>query len=221
MGRWAALAQSSHTKRKRYAGELLYQSTGHWQKSRYTHKAAACCRAQQIILRPWQAADAAAVAQAANDPTIAANMRNAFPFPYTQTDAERFLAGCIANEGQGQLTRAIVADGRAVGSVGIFVQQDIYAKSAELGYWLAQDYRGQGIMPQAVRLLCRQAFAEFDLLRIYAEPFAHNAASRRVLEKAGFTCEGIMRNAIYKNGRPGSYCMYALLREELDEGNSE
>lgn len=199
----------------------FYQSTGHWQKSRYTRKVAACCRVQQIILRPWRAADAAAVAQAANDPTIAANMRNAFPFPYTQTDAEHFLAGCIANEGQGQLTRAIVADGRAVGSVGIFVQQDIYAKSAELGYWLAQDYRGQGIMPQAVRLLCRQAFAEFDLLRIYAEPFAHNAASRRVLEKAGFTCEGIMCNAIYKNGRPGSYCMYALLREELDEGNSE
>lgn len=54
---------------------------------------------ERFILRPWRAADAAAVAQAANDPTIAANMRNAFPFPYTQTDAERFLAGCIANEG--------------------------------------------------------------------------------------------------------------------------
>lgn len=60
----------------------------------------------------------------------------------------------------------------------------------------------------------REAFAAFDIVRIYAEPFAHNAGSRRVLEKAGFTCEGMMRNGVYKNGQIHSYCMYALLKEE-------
>lgn len=167
-----------------------------------------------FILREWRMDDAGAVAQAANDPTIAANMRDAFPSPYTRADAERFLADCIAKEGRGQLTRAIVVDGRAVGSVGIFVKDDIYQKTAELGYWLAKNCRRQGVMPRAVREICRQAFAAFDLRRIYAEPFAHNAASRRVLEKAGFTCEGLLRDSIYKNGQVGSSCMYALLREE-------
>lgn len=171
---------------------------------------------RDFILRPWRPDDAAAVARAANDPAIAANMRNAFPSPYTEADAERFLADCIAKEGRGQFTRAIEADGQAVGSIGLFVQNDIYEKSAELGYWLAAGYRGQGIMPQATRLLCREAFATFNLARIYAEPFAHNTSSRRVLEKAGFTCEGTMRNSVYKNGQLFSFCMYALLREDAE-----
>lgn len=70
-------------------------------------------------------------------------------------------------------------------------------------------------MAQAVRQLCRQAFAQFDLLRIYAEPFAHNAGSRGVLEKAGFTCEGVLRRSVCKNEQVCDSCMYALLREEL------
>lgn len=99
------------------------------------------------------------------------------------------------------------------GSIGVFVQTDVYEKSAELGYWLSEEYWRQGIMTAAVRQICREAFARFDLLRIYAEPFAHNRGSRRVLEKAGFTCEGTMRNGVFKNGQVHSYCMYALLRE--------
>ena len=65
-----------------------------------------------------------------------------------------------------------------------------------------------------MRQICRFAFAETDLLRVYAEPFADNAASCRVLEKAGFALEGVMRSGIWKNGRLRDYCMYALLRPE-------
>ena len=79
-----------------------------------------------------------------------------------------------------------------------------------------EEHWGKGIMTEAVRQICREAFARFDLLRIFAEPFADNRGSRRVLEKAGFTCEGTMRNGIFKNGRVRSYCMYALLREEIE-----
>ena len=168
-----------------------------------------------FTLRHWQTSDAGDVAAAADNPRIAANLRNVFPSPYTLADAEWFVGDCIAQGEARQLTRAIVIDGKAAGSIGVFVKDDVYEKSAELGYWLAEEHWGKGVMTEAVRRICREAFDRFDILRIFAEPFAHNLGSRQVLEKAGFTCEGTMRNGVYKNGWVHSYCMYALLREEL------
>ena len=168
-----------------------------------------------FTLRPWQLSDAEAIAPAADNPKIAANLRNAFPSPYTQADAEWFVGDCIAQDETRQLARAIVAEGRAVGSISVLLQNDVYEKSAELGYWLAEPYWGQGIMTEAVRRICREAFDRFAILRIFAEPFADNLGSRRVLEKAGFSWEGTMRNGVFKQGRVHSYCMYALLREDL------
>ena len=165
-------------------------------------------------LRPWRAEDAAEVAAAANNPRIAANLRNVFPHPYTLADAEWYVHDCLEKGEARQLTRAIVAGGRVAGSIGVFVQDDILEKSAELGYWLAEAYWGQGIMTEAVKQLCREAFGRFAVVRIFAQPFEENQGSRRVLEKAGFTWEGTMRNGVFKNGRVQSFCMYGLLREE-------
>ncbi len=171
---------------------------------------------QDFILRAWREDDAAAIAKAANNPNIAKNLRNTFPYPYSLEDAEWYVKDCISNEGKGQITRAIEVDGEAVGSIGIFLKSDVYEKSGELGYWLSEDYWRRGITSGAVRLICREAFETFDIIRIFAEPFAYNAGSRGVLEKAGFTYEGTMRNGIYKNGKVYSYCMYSILREEMD-----
>lgn len=169
-----------------------------------------------FLLRPWREEDAGPIAKAADNPKVAANLRNAFPSPYTPEDGAWFVNDCIAKGEARQLSRAIVIEGRAAGSIGVFLQEDVYEKSAELGYWLAEEYWGQGVMTEAVRRICREAFGRFDLLRIYAEPFADNQGSRRVLEKAGFTCEGTMRNGVYKNGRVHSYCVYSILREEAE-----
>ena len=169
-----------------------------------------------FTLRPWRQTDAADIAAVADNPNIAANLRNAFPSPYTLADAEWFVGGCAAQGEERQLARAIVIDGKAAGSIGIFVKEDVYEKSAELGYWLAEAHWGRGVMTEAVRQICREAFDRFDILRIFAEPFADNQGSRRVLEKAGFTYEGTMRDGIYKNGAVHSYCIYSLLRRELD-----
>ena len=167
-----------------------------------------------FVLRPWRRTDIEAVAEAADNPNIAANLRNIFPSPYTLADAKWFVEDCIAQGETRQLMRAIAVNGRAAGSISVARKDDVYEKSAELGYWLAEDYWGRGIMTEAVRQICREAFDRFDILRIFAEPFAENLGSRRVLEKAGFVCEGTMRMGVYKNGRAQSYCMYALLREE-------
>lgn len=165
----------------------------------------------KIILREWRESDAEAVALAADNKKIADNLRDVFPHPYTLADAGCFISDCIAQGENGQLTRAIEIDGKAVGSIAVYVQSDVARRSAELGYWLKEDLWGKGIMPAAVREICRLAFEKFDLLRIYAEPFERNIASRRVLEKCGFRLEGVMQNSVYKNGEVLSSCMYALL----------
>lgn len=170
---------------------------------------------KEFQLRVWEIEDAKALAQAADNFNIAKNLRNVFPNPYTLDDAIWYINDSIANAGKKQINYAIVIDGQAVGSIGIFVNDDVYEKSAELGYWLAESYWRKGIMTEAVQMICKEAFETFDIVRIYAEPFADNAGSRGVLEKTGFTYEGTMRSGVYKNGKVLSYCMYSVLREEF------
>ena len=167
-----------------------------------------------FTLRPWRREDDASIARYADNEKIAANLRDIFPWPYSRQDAADFVAGCVRNEGRGQLCRAIVVDGEAAGSIGLFLGHDVYRRSAELGYWLAEPLWGRGIMTAAVTAMCREGFAAWDIVRIHAEPFARNAASRRVLEKAGFTLEGTLRRSVYKNGEMLDSCIYALVREE-------
>ena len=168
-----------------------------------------------FTLRPWRREDDASIARYADNEKIAANLRDIFPWPYSRQDAADFVAGCVRNEGRGQLCRAIVVDGEAAGSIGLFLGHDVYRRSAELGYWLAEPLWGRGIMTAAVTAMCREGFGTLDIVRIHAEPFARNAASRRVLEKAGFSLEGTLRRSVYKNGEMLDSCIYALLREEM------
>lgn len=165
-----------------------------------------------FVLRKWDENDVAYLQKYANNEKIAANLRNAFPHPYTMDDAKEYILCSIAQDGKKQVTRAITVEGRAVGSIGVFFQNDVSEKSAELGYWLAEPFWGQGIMTGAISKICRYVFAKYDIERIFAEPFARNKGSRRVLEKAGFVLEGTMRNSVFKNGVLQDSCMYALLR---------
>lgn len=164
-------------------------------------------------LRKWTPGDAEDVAHFANNPKIAANLRNVFPYPYTLKDAEGYVNACAFDPEERQICRAVVIDGRAAGSVGIFCGNDVYEKSGELGYWLAEAYWGRGVMTEAVRRICQEAFGKFDIVRIYAEPFADNIGSRRVLEKAGFTLEGVLKKSVYKNGAFHDSCIYSLVKE--------
>lgn len=167
-----------------------------------------------FILRPWRREDVEDVLRYANNEKIARNLRNIFPYPYIRTDAENFVNSCLEADETCQMFRAIEAEGRAVGSIALCRGGDVYVRTAELGYWLAEDYWGQGIMTQAVRQICREGFEQWDdLVRIYAEPYARNAPSRRVLEKAGFALEGVLRQNVFKEGEVCDSCMYALLRE--------
>ncbi|MDC0700706.1 GNAT family N-acetyltransferase [Clostridium sp. D33t1_170424_F3] len=169
----------------------------------------------EFELRAWKPGDADSVARYANNPRIAANLRDAFPYPYTHEDAEAYVESCVNEDSARQLTRAIVINGEAAGSVGVFLGTDVYRRSAELGYWLAEPFWKKGIMSAAVWQICEEAFVRFDIVRIHAEPFAFNRGSRRVLEKAGFALEGTLRKSVYKNGVIQDSCLYALLKEDV------
>lgn len=163
-------------------------------------------------LRDWQTEYAESLARHANNQAVARNLRNIFPQPYSTEDAKTYINACINSDHKRNCFKAIVVNDEAVGTIGILLQEDVYCKNAELGYWLGEAFWNQGIMSAAVQQICRLAFAEYDIVRIYAEPFARNVGSRKVLEKAGFELEGILQKRIYKEGGIFDSCIYAITK---------
>ena len=165
------------------------------------------------VLRKWRLSDAKDLAAALNNKKILNNLRDGLPFPYTEKDAAEYISHMLSADENAAFAYAITIDDRAVGSIGAFRQNNIHRQTAELGYYLAEEYWGQGIMTDAIRQLCGLIFESTDILRIYAESFAYNTGSRRALEKAGFTYEGTMKNNAVKNGKVLDMTMYALTKE--------
>ncbi|HET9158492.1 MAG TPA: GNAT family N-acetyltransferase [Myxococcaceae bacterium] len=162
-------------------------------------------------LRPLQPEDAPSLARMANDISVWRNLRDMFPHPYTLEHARGFIEHTLSQDPTPH--RAIVVDGLAVGTLGLKLGVDVERTSAELGYWLGAPYRGRGIMTEAIRAFTDEAFETFSLTRIFALPFAHNAASCRALEKAGFELEGILRRSCIKEGQIQDQRQYARVRE--------
>jgi ribosomal-protein-alanine N-acetyltransferase len=110
---------------------------------------------------------------------------------------------------------AIEVDGIACGSIGIFPQTDVHRKNAEMGYWLAEDYWGRGIITEAIERTIEYGFRTFDINRIFARPYATNRASQRVLEKAGMRLEARFEKSLFKNGEFLDECIYSILSPSL------
>ena len=166
------------------------------------------------VLRPWRMEDAGDLAAALNNRHILDNLRDGLPLPYTRQDAEAFIAAMLAADPREAYPFAVTVEDRAVGSVSAFRQGNIHRCTAELGYYIAEPFWGRGLATSAVTQLCARLFRETDLLWIYAAPFAHNLASCRVLEKAGFQLEGVLRKNAVKNGAVRDMKLYAMVREE-------
>src|SRR5436190_12761873 len=142
-------------------------------------------------IRKFREEDAEAVQRYANNGKIWLNLRDMFPHPYTLENAREFMA-LVA--GQKPLTTfAIASEAEAIGCIGLRLGEDVHRKTAELGYWLGEPFWGRGITTAAVAAFTDWAFLNFDLERIYSEPFAENTACTRVLVKAGFTREARLR----------------------------
>ena len=111
-------------------------------------------------------------------------------------------------------TFAVTVDDKVIGSIGVFRQGNIHRLTAELGYYISEEYWGNGIMTEAVKQICEYVFRNSDIIRIYAEPFSYNTASCRVLEKAGFQFEGLLRHNAIKNNKVIDMKMYSLIKEQ-------
>jgi [ribosomal protein S5]-alanine N-acetyltransferase len=167
-----------------------------------------------IILRPWSIRDAADLAKIADNKHITDNLRDGLPSPYSIEDARNWL-NLILPENYPPRFFAIISENKVIGSIGLVTKTDIYRKNIEIGYFLSEEYWGRGIMTSAIKAATSYAFRNFDIVRIYAEPFADNPGSRRALEKAGFFCEVTFKNYVIKNGVIKDSCIYSVLREEF------
>lgn len=165
-----------------------------------------------IVIREWKLLDADDLAEALSNPNVLNNLRDGLPYPYTADDAREFISAMLSADKNSVFAFAIECNGKTVGSIGAFRQGNIHARTAELGYYVSEKYWGRGIAARAVEYVCDYIFGNTDIIRIFAEPFAHNAASCRVLEKVGFSLEGILRNNAVKCGKVLDMKMYSLIK---------
>lgn len=166
-------------------------------------------------IRKWELADAKDLSVALSNTKIQDNLRDGLPYPYTEHDGIDYISAILSANENETFAFAITTEGKVIGSIGVFRQGNIHRLTAELGYYIAEEYWGKGIMTKAVKQICKYVFDNSDILRIYAEPFAFNAASCRVLEKAGFQYEGTLRSNAIKNGKVIDMKMYSLLKSEV------
>lgn len=166
----------------------------------------------EFKLRDWAVSDLENLILQANNPRIAANLTDQFPYPYTRESGEWFIG--FANSHLPRRIFAIEINGKASGSIGVFPQDDIHRLNAEMGYWLAETWWGKGIMTKAIRQMVEYGFNTFAIDRIFARPFGSNKASQRVLEKAGFKLEAVFKQNLIKNGIVTDELYYSIRRAD-------
>ena len=169
----------------------------------------------RVNLREWTTEDATDLAAAINNKKVLDNLRDGIPFPYTEQDAVEFITAMLNAAKDNQYAFAITYDGKVIGSMGVFRKENVHRFTAEMGYYIAEPYWGKGIVTEAIKRMCAYIFEKTDIIRIFAEPYASNAASCRVLEKAGFQFEGVLRRNAVKNGQMMDMRMYAIIKPEV------
>lgn len=163
-----------------------------------------------LHVRPWRKSDLDALLRHANNPKIAANLRDQFPHPYTRRDGIDYLN--YVRDADMPMSFAIEHGGEAIGGIGFKLGTDIARLSVEMGYWLGEPFWGRGIATRAVNASSEWAFDSYKVVRVFATVFSGNAASIRVLEKSGFMREGVLRRSAIKSGVVLDQLMYAKVR---------
>lgn len=159
-------------------------------------------------IRSWQSSDLDSLVRYANNRNVWINLRDRFPHPYTAREARAFIKHIRSQSPETAF--AIVVNAEAAGGIGFQLQGDVERVSAEIGYWLGEPFWGRGIATEALIAVTRHAVMTHGLTRIYAVPFAWNAASCRVLEKAGYVLEARLRRSAIKDGRIVDQLQYAF-----------
>jgi [ribosomal protein S5]-alanine N-acetyltransferase len=163
------------------------------------------------IIRSWESGDEAALVASINNPNITRTLAARQPRTYTEEHAKAWIDLCALEADP--VNFAIASGPDVIGSIGLTLQRGARRRSAEVGFWIAEDHWGQGIATQVLQAFSEYAFEQFDLLRLHAYVFDGNAASVRVLEKAGYVYEGTLTASITKDDAVIDELVYALVRQ--------
>lgn len=163
-------------------------------------------------IRQWKIEDAADLATCLSNENIQSNLRDGLPYPYTESDAREYIEAMLNSDKNTTFAFAITVEEKVIGSIGVFRKENIHSRTAEVGYYIAEPFWGKGFGTGAVRQICSFIFNHTDIIRIFAEPFANNSASCRILEKSGFEYEGLLRSNAVKNGQVLDMKMYSLIK---------
>ena len=168
------------------------------------------------MLEPWGIQHKAGLLVAAADERIARFMTNQFPNPYTDQDADEWLAVCEAQDPP--LGFATLVEGVVAGGLGSAPRDDVWSGSAEIGWWLSPPYWNQGITTVAVRRYIQYCFEDLDLHRVDAGVFDTNPASARVAEKVGLRFEGVAVDGYRKGSDLIDRLQFGLARRDWETG---
>jgi len=163
-----------------------------------------------FIIRGWKKGDEVSLQKNADNPKVSACLMDRFPSPYTMEAAKSWVDFLIDQDPL--INFAITINDEVIGGIGLEPREDVYRKTAVIGYWLSEELWGKGIMLEVVLLVTEYAFNYLDFIRIQASVYSKNPASMRVLEKAGYVKEGIMRKAVIKQGEILDEHLYAILK---------
>lgn len=172
----------------------------------------------RCVLRPLEPTDAESLARHANDRGVWQNLRDRFPHPYTTADAMAYIEHVRSRPVQTGF--GIIVDRQAIGSISLMPGDDIARRTAEVGYWIGREFWGRGIMVDALKATTQYAFDVLGLVRVFAVPFVTTTRSARVLEKAAYVLEGVMRKSAIKDGRILDQFLYAAYRDEPRVGTT-
>lgn len=152
-----------------------------------------------LRLREYTKTDADRLVYLANNENVSRYLVYTFPYPYTILDALWWIE--TGSKLNGSITKVIEYEGDFVGSVGINPQTGWKSHIAEIGYWIAEEYWGQGIASQALAIMSDLAFSDMKYKKLFAPVLGPNKASMRVLEKCGYVLEGVFKREFLKNGQ--------------------
>lgn len=163
-----------------------------------------------FIIRGWKKGDEVSLQKNANNPRVSACLMDRFPSPYTMEAALNWVDALLQQSPL--INFAITINDQVIGGIGLEPRLDVYRKTAIIGYWLSEELWGRGIMAEAVKLVTGYAFNQLGFIRVQASVYSKNPASMRVLEKAGYTKEGVMRSAVIKYGEVMDEHLYGIVK---------
>jgi RimJ/RimL family protein N-acetyltransferase len=173
---------------------------------------------ERLLLRRFRATDADTLAAYRSDPEVARYQSWDAPFPVER--ARRVVAVLAAGEpdrpGWFQYAVERAADRAHIGDVGVNLHEN--RLQAEIGFTLARPYQGQGYAAEAVHVVLDRLFTVQGLHKVSAECDARNVRSARLLERAGFTCEGRLREHTWAKGEWTDDLWFGLLVQEWPRG---